>query len=205
MENISFSRRIHYNNPMQKNRNDKENLLNAAHVELVNRFILTQSMHKLYARETFRIFHRKWSNTVAAVGALVVIIGIFLTAVFPGFWKIPGIVAIVFGVYFMYMSYFGYVFGMRISYKNLQDTLGTPPEMCVTFYPSFFSVKTGEKPLNFYYKQITRRMEYREMAILIISVDGRMVHGQIIDKAAMEPKDLEAYYNVMERNGILPE
>ncbi len=190
---------------MPKHSNDKENLLNAAHVELVNRFILTRSMHKLYARETFRIFHRKWSNIVAAIGALVVIIGIFLTAVLPGFWKIPGIVAIVFGVYFMYMSYFGYVFGMNISYKNLQDTLGTPPEMCVTFYPHFFSVKTGEKPLNFYYKQIVRRMEYREMAILIIGTEGHIVHGQIIDKAAMEPKDLEAYYNVMERNGILPE
>ena len=190
---------------MPKHSNDKENLLNAAHVELVNRFILTRSMHKLYARETFRIFHRKWSNIVAAIGALVVIIGIFLTAVLPGFWIIPGIVAIVFGVYFMYMSYFGYVFGMNISYKNLQDTLGTPPEMCVTFYPHFFSVKTGEKPLNFYYKQIVRRMEYREMAILIIGTEGHIVHGQIIDKAAMEPKDLEAYYNVMERNGILPE
>ena len=72
---------------MPKHSNDKENLLNAAHVELVNRFILTRSMHKLYARETFRIFHRKWSNIVAAIGALVVIIGIFLTAVLPGFWK----------------------------------------------------------------------------------------------------------------------
>ncbi|MBR3039596.1 MAG: hypothetical protein IKI20_02930 [Lachnospiraceae bacterium] len=190
---------------MSAHRNDKEDLLKAAKVELVNRFILTRKMHRFYAAETFRIFHKKWSNTVFAVGLIVSAGGIIGTVMLPGFWKIPGVVFLLFGLYFLFMSKFGYLFGESMAYKNLEATLGTPPEMCVTFYPAFFSIKTGEKPLNFYYKQITRRLEYMEMSILIVGTDSHIAHGQIIDKAAMEPKDLERYYDVLERAGILPE
>lgn len=190
---------------MAHHRNDKEDLLNAAKVELVNRFILTRSMNRFYAAETFRIFRKKWSNSVFVAGLITFAAGVLGTVFLPSFWKIPGILAILFGLYFLFMSKFGYLYGANLAYKNLEDSLGTPPEMCVTFYPSFFSVKTGDKPLNFYYKQITRRLEYMEMSILIVGTESHIAHGQIIDKAAMEPKDLERYYDVLERAGVIPE
>ena len=43
------------------------------------------------------------------------------------------------------------------------------------------------------------------MSILIVGRGNAIAHGQIIDKAAMTPKDLENYYNVLEHAGILPE
>ena len=43
------------------------------------------------------------------------------------------------------------------------------------------------------------------MSILIIGKGNTIAHGQIIDKAAMEPKDLAKYYDVLEHAGILPE
>ena len=90
---------------MSAHRNDKEDLLKAAKVELVNRFILTRKMHRFYAAETFRIFHKKWSNTVFAVGLIVSAGGIIGTVMLPGFWKIPGVVFILLGLYFLFMLF----------------------------------------------------------------------------------------------------
>ena len=173
--------------------------------ELTNRFILTERMHRFYAKETFRLYHKKWKNAILLLSVIITGGGILLVLSLPGLWKIAGGVFIVAGLYFAFMSFFGYLFGAKISYKNLQDTLGTPPEVCVDFYYGFFSVHTGDKPLNFYYKQITRRLEYEEMSILIIGTGNTIAHGQIIDKAAMEPRDLERYYDLLEKEGILPE
>ena len=189
---------------MSKGRNDKEDLLNAAKVILTNRFILTPGMNRFYARETFRIYHKKWKNGVLLAGIITTGVGILLLTM-PSYIKIAGAVVLIAGLYFIFMSQFGYLYGAAISYKNLSETLGTPPEMCVRFYPQFFSVKTGEKDLNFTYKQITKRLEYDEISILIVGKGNAIAHGQIIDKAAMEPKDLGKYYDVLEHAGILPE
>lgn len=189
---------------MSKSRNDKEDLLNAAKLLLTNRFILTKRMHRFYARETFRLYHKKWKNGVLLAGILTAGAGILLLTM-PSYFKIAGAVALLAGLYFIFMSQFGYLYGAMISYRNLTEILGTPPEMCVRFYPAFFSVKTGQADLNFAYKQITRRLEYDEMSILIIGKGNTIAHGQIIDKAAMEPKDLAKYYDVLEHAGILPE
>ena len=183
----------------------KTNPKNSTKPEFSNRFILTERMHRFYAKETFRLYHKKWKNGVLLIGVIVFGAGLLLTLSLPGLWKIAGGVFLLAGLYFAFMSQFGYLYGAGISYKNLRDSLGTPPEICVDFYPGFFSVHTGEKPLNFYYKQITRRLEYEEMSILIIGSGNSIAHGQIIDKAAMEPKDLEKYYNLLEKAGVLPE
>ena len=162
-------------------------------------------MHRFYAKETFRLYHKKWKNAVLLIGVIVFGVGIMGILSLPGLWKIAGGAFIAAGLYFAFMSQFGYLFGAGLSYKNLQETLGTPPEICVDFYRGFFSVHTKDKPLNFYYKQITRRLEYEEMSILIVGTGNVIAHGQIIDKAAMEPKDLEKYYDLLEQSGILPE
>ena len=190
---------------MPKFRNDKEDLLNAAQLMLTNRFILTRSMHRFYAKETFRIYHKKWKNMVLLAGVLAMGVGIPLTMTLPGFWKIPGILFILAGAYFIFMSVFGYLYGSIVSYRNLEEELGVPPEMVVKFYPAFFSVQSKNGALNFYYKQITKRLEYDEMSILIIGKGNSIAHGQIIDKTAMEPKDLAKYYDVLEHAGVLPE
>ncbi len=190
---------------MANHRNDKEDLLIAAKLELTNRFILTEGMNRFYARETFRIYHKKWKSKVLLVGVLALGAGILGILSLPGWFKIAGIIILIAGLYFIFMSQFGYLFGAHMSYKNLQEELGTPPEMCVRFYPAFFSVQTKGKPLNFYYKQITKRLEYSEMSILIIGNGNTVMHGQIIDKSAMEPKDLQKYFDVLERAGVLPE
>ena len=90
--------------------NDKENLLNAAKVVLVNRFILTKSMHRFYARETFRLFRKKWRNRVFAAGLITLAAGIVLTALLPGYYKVPGIVVILLGLYFLFMSYLPFLY-----------------------------------------------------------------------------------------------
>jgi len=190
---------------MNKHTNDKEDLLKAARAVFTNRYILTERMHRFYAKETFRLYHKKWKNGVLLAGVITLGAGILLATALPGWFKIAGGFIIIAGCYFIFMSFFGYLYGARASYKNLEAQLGTPPEVTVRFYPAFFSVETGSKPLNFYYKQITRRLEYDEMSILIVGNGNSIAHGQIIDKAALSPKDLESYYNVLEHAGILPE
>ena len=190
---------------MQKFKNDKEDILKAAKVEFTNRFILTERMNRFYARETFRLYHQKWRNGVLLAGVITLGAGILGLLALPGFVKIAGGIILLAGLYFIFMSQFGYLYGAHVSYKNLEAELGTPPEMCVVFYPAFFSVRSGDKTLNFYYKQITKRLEYEEMSILIIGMGNAIAHGQIIDKAAMEPKDLAKYYDLLEHAGILPE
>ena len=190
---------------MNNHKNDKEDILNAAKVVLTNRYILTRGMHRFYARETFRLYHKKWKNGVLLVGVITLGVGILAATSLPGWFKIIGAVLILAGCYFIFMSFFGYLYGANAAYRNLEESLGTPPEVTVRFYPAFFSVQTSDKPLNFYYKQITRRLEYDEMSILIVGRGNAIAHGQIIDKAAMTPKDLENYYNVLEHAGILPE
>ncbi|MCR4813497.1 MAG: hypothetical protein K5879_01575 [Lachnospiraceae bacterium] len=190
---------------MNKHTNDKEDLLKAARAVFTNRYILTERMHRFYAKETFRLYHKKWKNGVLLAGVITLGAGILLATALPGWFKIAGGLIIIAGCYFIFMSFFGYLYGARASYKNLEAQLGTPPEVTVRFYPAFFSVETGSKPLNFYYKQITRRLEYDEMSILIVGNGNSIAHGQIIDKAALSPKDLESYYNVLEHAGILPE
>jgi len=183
----------------------KTNSQNKVKPEFTNRFILTQRMHRFYAKETFRLYHKKWKNAILLIGVIVLGAGILLLLSLPGLWKIAGGVFLLAGLYFILMSQFGYLYGAGISYKNLQETLGTPPEVIVDFYQGFFSVHTDEKPLNFYYRQITRRLEYDEISILIIGTEKSIAHGQIIDKTAMEPKDLEKYYDLLEKAGVLPE
>lgn len=190
---------------MHNHRNDKEDLLNAAKVVLTNRFILTKSMHRFYARETFRIYHKKWSSLVLLAGVIALGAGILILFSLPSFFKIIGGVFLLAGLYFIFMSFFGYLYGANLSYKSLEEQLGTPPEVCVKFYPAFFSVITKEKTLNFYYKQITKRLEYEEMSVLIIGAGNIIAHGQIIDKSAMEPADLQKYYDLLEHAGVLPE
>ncbi|MBR4579920.1 MAG: hypothetical protein IKO32_01655 [Lachnospiraceae bacterium] len=190
---------------MHNHRNDKEDLLKNAKPVLTSQFILTKSMHRFYAKETFRIYHKKWSNIVMLAGILALGVGILILLSFPSFLKIIGGIFTVSGLYFIFMSRFGYLFGANLSYKNLEEQLGTPPEVRVRFYPAFFSVITGDKTLNFYYKQITKRLEYEELSVLIIGAGTTIAHGQIIDKSAMEPKDLEKYYDLLEHAGVLPE
>ena len=147
---------------MNKHKNDKEDILNAAKVVLTNRFILTRGMHRFYAKETFRLYHKKWKNGVLLVGVITLGVGILAATSLPGWFKIIGAVLILAGCYFIFMSFFGYLYGANAAYRNLEESL-------------------------------------------IVGRGNAIAHGQIIDKAAMTPKDLENYYNVLEHAGILPE
>lgn len=172
----------------------------SSEVLLRNSFILTKKMHLEYSRHTYRIFHKKWRNKVLLLATVVIAIGLLLI-LWPH-WYIPGILALVAGIYFFFMGLFGYVYGSYKEYRNFQEFFGPLVEMEVEFHPKHFSVKTAKGDRDFLYMQIMRRIELQNMSILIVGADGIIVHGQIVDKKSFEPMELSTYYDILENAGV---
>lgn len=170
-------------------------------VLLKNSFILTKAMHRTYSKATFRIFHKKWSRMVLLLAFILLTAGILVT--FGLHLIIPGILLLVAGLYCVGMSRFGYLFGSWREYRNFQEYFGPLVEMEVEFLPKYFRIKTEKGYREFLYSQIVRRIELTNMSILIVGADGMIVHGQVIDKKAFEPMELNKYYDILEEAGVL--
>lgn len=173
----------------------------SSEVLLRNSFILTKKMHLEYSKHTYRIFYKKWRNKVLLLAVTVLATGLLLI-LWPH-WYLPGILALVAGIYFFFMGLFGYVYGSYKEYRNFQEFFGPLVEMEVEFHPKYFRVKTAKGDRDFLYMQIMRRIELQNMSILIVGVDGIIVHGQIIDKKSFEPIELSKYYDILESAGVL--
>ncbi len=167
---------------------------------LRNSFILTKAMHRVYSKETFRLYHKKWRRNVLflALGLL----GAAVLLILIPHWYIPGILLLVAGLYCLGMSRFGYLYGSWREYRNFQEYFGPLVEMEVEFTKRYFRVRTEKGTREFPYAQIIKRIELADLSILIVGVDGAIVHGQVIDKKAFEPIELSKYYDILEDAGI---
>ncbi|MBP5276112.1 MAG: YcxB family protein [Lachnospiraceae bacterium] len=161
---------------------------------LENNFILTKAMNKKYAKITYRRYHSKWQIVTFIVALVLFAIGfafVFLRLL------VPFIIFIVLGLYVFFMSWNGYLYQAFISYRQMMDYFGNPVEMHVVFYPKFFRVKGSKSNYDFLYSQITDIVELEDMSILIVSAKGIITHGQIIDKKAFTPEELNKYYELL--------
>lgn len=169
-------------------------------VLLENKFILTKKMNRFYAQKTFYLFHSKWRLTTFAISLLFLTVSIICFQI-PNF-LIVAILSLIFALYCLFMTFFGYLYSSAVSYHNLVDFYGEPIEMHVVFYPRFFRICTDKGNLDFLYCNISKRIETAEMSILIVGTDNHIEHGQIIDKRTFEPADLAKYYDILENAGV---
>lgn len=169
-------------------------------IMLRNSFILTKKMHRQYSKQTYHIFRKKWKNKVIMLALATLAVGLLL--IFLLRWYIAGAIILVAGIYFFLMGLFGYVYGSWREYRNFQDFFGPLVEMEVEFYKRYFRVKTVKGNREFLYSQVMKRIELENISILIVGAEGMIVHGQIIDKKAFEPAELEKYYDILENAGI---
>lgn len=167
---------------------------------LTNHFILTKEMHRRYSRETFRLYRGKWRKKVILLG--VIVIGVALLLCIALKWYIPAALLFLFGIYCLCMSRFGYLYGSTVEYRQLQEFFGPCVEMDVEFYPRYLRVRTEKGKSEFLYSQIRRRIEFDDMAILIVEAEGIITHGQVIDKKAFAPTELGQYYDILEDAGV---
>lgn len=169
-------------------------------VLLTNSFILTEKMHRIYSKETFRLYHKKWSNKVLFLAIGLLFAGLICLLAFK--WMIAGIAILAVGLYCLGMSRFGYLYGSWREYRNFQEYFGMLVEMEVEFTKRYFRIKTDKGAREFPYSQITRRIELTDISILIVGSEKFITHGQIIDKRTFTPKELETYYDILETAGI---
>lgn len=178
---------------MGKNKSDEKPLLD-------KEFIITYEMNKKYARITYSLLHSKWQ-----ISTFVISIILFLLAFVMIFLKMPilFIIFILVGLYIFFMSWFGYLFQARISYKDMARFYGDPIKIHVLFYADYFRVIGDETNFDFLYSQIKNKIEYENMTIFILSGKGIIEHGQIIDKSAFTPEELKEFHKLcLEKNII---
>lgn len=168
---------------------------------LKNSFVLTKKMHMKYSRICFMLFRKKFKQLALALCFIMLMVAVLLFLL-PK-WYIPGVIFVVMALYFYFMSEFGYIYSAGNQYRNLQAFFGELVEMEVEFYPQFFAIKTEKGDREFLYSQIEKRIELERMSILIVGAQGMIQHGQIIDKSAFTPTELERYYDILEDAGVL--
>lgn len=167
---------------------------------LTNEFYLTKSLHHQYCKLTFRMFKKTWSAKVFTASVFVLAASIFTLIKFH--FLPVGIPLAVIGLYLAFMAFWGYLYKQGVSFKQLKTFYGDPIKMKVDFHPQYFTVVTKEGSLDFLYKQVTHYLQFTEFDILIVSAQGIIEHGQIIDKRSFEPEELNTYYNIIEKNGL---
>ncbi len=159
-----------------------------------NKFILTKSMNRRYAKITYRKFHSKWQ--IATLIASIVLFAVGFVFVFLRL-PIPFAIFILLGLYVFFMSWFGYLYQAAVNYSQMKLYCGTPVEMHVIFYPKFFRVVGSKANYDFLYTQITDIIELDDMTILTVSGQGIITHGQIIDKKAFSPEELVKFQKLI--------
>lgn len=167
---------------------------------LENKFILTKQMNSKYSEITFGIYHSKWRRNTL-IGSIAAFVSAFLILYLLKM-IIPFLLLILLGFYIFFMSWKGYKYGSYISYRNMATMYGEPVEMHIEFYKNFFRLKTGKGDRDFLYSQISRRIELKEMSILIVGTKGIIEHGQIVDKRAFTPDELAHYYDILDKAGV---
>lgn len=190
-ENLGFYR---MNNPKIPGKNPSKTVL------VTNEFYLTKNLNRAYARETFRILKKKWRLGVYALFLVTLTAGFIL--LIPVKLPFVGIPLIVLSLYFLFMAGFGYLYQAEVSYRKLKSLYGENVKMKVEFHDRYFSVVTGEGKLEFLYKQIQHYLSFTEYDIFVVAKEGIIQHGQIIDKRAFTPEELNIYYSILDKNGI---
>lgn len=161
---------------------------------LENKFILTKSMNRKYAKVTYHRFHSKWKTATFIISLVLFAVGFAFV-----FLRLPILFAIFIflGLYVFFMSWFGYIYQAAVSYSQLNLHYGNPVEMHVIFYPKFFRVCGPKSNYDFLYSQITDIIELEEMSILVVSAKGIIQHGQVVDKKAFSKEELDKYYKLI--------
>ena len=161
-----------------------------------NKFILTKSMNRRYAKVTYQKFHTKFQITTLIASIVIFAIGFAFV-----FLRLPILFAvfILFGLYVFFMSWFGYLYQAAVNYSQMKLYCGNPVEMHVIFYSKFFRVVGSKGNYDFMYSQITDIIDLDDMTILTVSGKGIITHGQVIDKKVFSPEDLRKFYNLISK------
>ena len=159
-----------------------------------NKFILTKSMNRRYAKITYRKFHSKWQ--IATLIASIVLFAVGFVFVFLRL-PIPFAIFILLGLYVFFMSWFGYLYQAAVNYSQMRLYCGNPVEMHVIFFSKFFRVVGSKDNYDFLYSQINDIIDLDDMLILTVSGKGIITHGQVIDKKALTDDQLKKIYNLI--------
>ena len=161
-----------------------------------NKFILTKSMNRRYAKVTYQKFHSKWQITTFIASVVLFAIGFVFV-----FLRLPVLFAvfILLGLYVFFMSWFGYLYQAAVNYSQMKLYCGNPVEMHVIFYSKFFRVVGSKDNYDFLYSDISDIIDLDDMTILTVSKKGIIAHGQVIDKRVFSPEELKKFYALISK------
>ena len=152
-----------------------------------NKFILTKKLHRQYCEETFKTM-RKQIRVLSFVLAAILCVAAIVLLIFFSMKKTALVVGI-FGLYFIFMGFFGYTFSEWINFRKLQDEHGETVVMILQFEPKQVHVQVNKTSFRFKYSSISKGYETEDTLILILSRKGMIEHGQVIFKRGFSDKN----------------